>query len=93
MSKQIKYVNGDMYEYELYPIVDQYDTVLNSKPDPFFFEDDGANSRTPVIPKNLAISLLETMKGKYGVGLAANQVEHSSTCIRNGCRQVMVRFL
>jgi peptide deformylase len=73
MSKQIKYVNGNLYEYELYSIADRFDPSLLTKPDPFYFEDSNEHSRTPVIARNLAVSLLETMKENYGVGLAANQ--------------------
>lgn len=74
MSKQIKYVNGELYEYELYPLVDRFDPVLTTKPAPFYFEDTAEHSRTPIIARTLAVSLIETMKEKYGVGLAANQV-------------------
>lgn len=70
-EKVLKYIDGQLYEYELYDLVDQYDTVLTQKLDPFYFE--GPN-KTPVIARNLAVSLLETMKKYNGIGLSANQV-------------------
>ena len=69
-KKQLKFVKGEMYEYEIYPLVDKFDTTLTQKTDPFVFE---GETRTPIIAKYLAVSLLETMKANYGIGLAANQ--------------------
>jgi peptide deformylase len=73
-NKKIKFVGGDMYEYELYPLVDKFNSVLLTKCEPFYFEDTTEHQRTPVLARYLAVSLLETMKENYGVGLAANQV-------------------
>lgn len=70
MSRQIKFHKGDMYEYELYKLVDGYDNVLKTKPTPFDFNQPNARS----IATFHAISLLETMSKNHGVGLAANQV-------------------
>jgi peptide deformylase len=69
-KKQLKFVKGEMYEFEIYPLVDKFDPILTTRPDPFIFE---GEQRTPIIAKYLAVSLLETMKEKYGIGLAANQ--------------------
>jgi peptide deformylase len=69
-NKQLKFIKGTMYEFEIYPLVDKFDPSLTQKTDPFVFE---GIDRTPIIAKYLAVSLLETMRSKYGVGLAANQ--------------------
>lgn len=67
-NKKIKYVDGRTYEYELYPLVDEFDPVLK-EPTEFF------NFDNPVVePKYLALSLLETMKSRHGIGLAAPQI-------------------
>lgn len=70
MTKQIKFHKGEMYEFELYSLVDGYDKVLRAKPAPFDFSQYGAEK----IARFEAISLLETMSKNHGVGLAANQV-------------------
>lgn len=70
MTRQIKFIKGEMYEYETYPLVDQYDKVLKAKPEAFDFSQPDARQRA----KFEAISLLETMSKHHGVGLAANQV-------------------
>lgn len=72
-KSQLKYVKGKLYDYEIYKFVDQHDPILSIKPEPYVFGE---------IPDNraryLAVSLLETMKENYGVGLAANQCGISS---------------
>lgn len=70
MSKQIKFINGNMFEYEIYKLVDEYDPFLKTKPKPFDFNAPGATT----IAKYHTISMLETMMKKRGVGLASNQV-------------------
>ena len=67
-AKLLKYINGVTYEYELYKLVDQYDPILKQTLEPFDF-----SKLTVTFARYLAISLLETMKENYGVGLAANQ--------------------
>lgn len=67
-TKKIKFVNNEMYEYELYKLIDFYSDVLNTQTDLFDF------SNPPVNPKYLAVSLIETMVKHRGIGLAANQV-------------------
>lgn len=74
MAKKIKFVEGEMYEYDLYPLTDKYDDILRQKLEPFYFEDSADHPRTPILARNLAVSLIETMRENYGVGLAANQV-------------------
>ena len=72
-DKQIKYINGVSYDYEIFPLLDQYDESLRQRPQPFYFKDDDKNSRTPIQSRYLAVSLIETMRHNYGLGLAANQ--------------------
>jgi len=67
-EKKIKFVDGHMYSYELYDLVDKYSPILKQKLEPFDF------TNPPVDPKYLAISLIETMVKYRGVGLSANQV-------------------
>jgi peptide deformylase len=74
MTKKVKFVKGEMYEYEVYPLVDEYSPVLKTKCDPFRFESDEMGAKSAIDPKYFAISMIETMRTKGGVGLAANQV-------------------
>lgn len=67
-DRRIKIVNGVTYEYELYSLVDNTDSILRTGMLDFDF------SAKPVDPKYLSISLIETMLHRYGVGLAAVQV-------------------
>ena len=67
-DKKIKLIDGQMYEYEIYDFVDAYDNILSQKIELFDF------SNPPKPPRYLAVSLIETMAKKRGVGLAANQV-------------------
>jgi peptide deformylase len=67
-EKKIKFVNGEMYEYEIYNFVDYYSDILSNKIEPFDF------NNPPIAPRYLAVSLIETMVKHRGIGLAANQV-------------------
>ena len=71
MTRKIKYLSGQMYEYELYKLVDSYDPMLKRKLDPFVFDGSDKNREQA---RFLAVSLIETMSAKNGIGLAANQV-------------------
>jgi peptide deformylase len=68
MSKQLKIVKGQVYDYELYNLVDNQDPILLTKLSPYIFDTNPKDHA-----KYVAISLLETMKHNNGVGLAANQ--------------------
>lgn len=68
MSKKISFIEGEMVEWEILPLVDQYDPIL----------------RTPTIPVDFnavegsrvaytAMSLMKTCEHHQGLGLAANQ--------------------
>jgi peptide deformylase len=69
MSRKISFVDGEMVEWEILKLVDQYDPIL----------------RTPTIPVNFdvatgqniayaSMSLMKTCEYHNGLGLAANQV-------------------
>lgn len=66
-KKKIKFVDGQMYEYEVYDLVDKYSSELKQKLQPFDF------TNPPVNARYLAVSLVETMVARNGVGLSANQ--------------------
>jgi peptide deformylase len=67
-NTRVKFVGSNSYEYEIYPLVDEYDPVLKQQAEFFNFD-------KPVVnPVYLAFSMLETMKKKFGIGLAAPQV-------------------
>ena len=64
----LKYSAGQMVEYTLYELVNKHEKILWEKVEPFDF------SRPPEDPKKIAVSLLQTMVDRGGVGLSANQV-------------------
>lgn len=68
MSKKIKFVNGNMYEYEDKQLVDKYDPILKQNLPLFDF------ANPPADPKFIAMSLIQVMLKNGGIGLAANQV-------------------
>lgn len=70
MSHRIKFVGNEMYEYEVYQILDIYDSRLRTKCNPYSF----SNHSAIIEARFHSISLLETMSKYHGVGLAANQV-------------------
>lgn len=67
-AKKLKYVDGNMFEYEIYDLVDKYNSILYKPTEEFNF------SNPQVRPDYLAVSLVETMSKYGGVGLSANQV-------------------
>lgn len=63
-----KMSDGTEVQYEVYPLVDRFDEVLNSGAGSNFnFEN------PPVDPKSLAVGMIRTMMKHGGVGLAAPQ--------------------
>src|ERR1039458_4907005 len=66
--KKIKFINSEMYEYEVYKVVDIYASILKVPCEPFNF------SAPQIDPKLLTNSLVETMVTNYGIGLASNQI-------------------
>ncbi len=65
--QKIKFVDGQMYSYEIHNVIDPYSPSLREVTPVFDFDN------PPVDPKYLAISLIETMVKLGGVGLAAPQ--------------------
>lgn len=69
MTKKVKFVNGNMMEYEILPLVSQYDKILREPTKPVDFE---------TMPGNeiayMAMSLMESCNFHHGLGLSANQV-------------------
>jgi peptide deformylase len=66
MSKKIKFVNGQMIEYEIYKLVDCYDPILYKPTQEVDFD-------AHDVPY-MCISLAETLSDMGGLGLSANQV-------------------
>lgn len=69
MSRKIKFIDGEMFEYEIYKLVDQYDPILRQPTKPVDFEKMDAGEIA-----YYALSLAETCKHYDGLGLSANQV-------------------
>lgn len=67
MTKQITFVDGQMIEWEILPLVDSYDPQLRAKTVEVDFE------KTPGIP-SMAYSLMKSVEHYNGLGLSANQV-------------------
>ena len=69
MSRKIKFVSGEMLEYEILNLVDSYDPILRKPTTPIDFD----------VMKGgdiafYAMSLMETLNELNGLGLSANQV-------------------
>lgn len=68
-NKHLKFIDGDMIEYEVLPLVNCYDPALRQIMPPLDFE---------VVPgtkvSHALLSLMESLNHYNGVGLAANQV-------------------
>ena len=67
MTKKMKFIGSEIFEYEVFKIRDIYDPILKQVSPIFDF------SSPPIDPKFLANSLMETMVHHYGIGLAAPQ--------------------
>jgi len=70
MSKIVKYVNGNLIEYEVLKLVDFYDDILRKPTSPYDFNAPNAIKDA----ETLAYSLAETMQKHGGLGISANQV-------------------
>ena len=67
-QQKIKFIDGNMYQYEVYDLVDKYDAILNTPTEPFNFQSPQINAGY------FAMSLAETMIAYDGMGISANQV-------------------
>lgn len=71
-AKKIKYVDGNMFQYEIYDLVDKYDPILYKPTQEYIFT---KNYFKPEEDAGyIAMSLFETMQSLGGLGLSANQV-------------------
>lgn len=68
MSKKIKYIDGNLVEFELLKLVDKYDPILYTPTQPIDF------ANPPMDLGYLTLSLIETMTHHNGMGISANQV-------------------
>jgi peptide deformylase len=68
MSKMIKYIDGNLIEYEILKFVDEYDPILRQPTKRVEF--DNPNVR----PSYIAFSLAETLSTTDGIALSANQI-------------------
>lgn len=68
MGKKIKFIQGQMIEYEIYKLVDFYDPVLRHPTQEVDFQ----NPQFQIL--YTAMSLMETLGELNGLGLSANQV-------------------
>lgn len=69
MSKQIKFIDNQMIEYEILKLVDFYDPILRKPTQPIDF-----NTMSGGEIAYMAVSLMETLNKLEGLGLSANQV-------------------
>jgi peptide deformylase len=69
MARNLKYVNGNLIEYEVLKLVDFYDPILRQPTIPWDFK-----NRKGSEAEYIAYSLVETMTAYGGLGLSANQV-------------------
>lgn len=69
MSKKLKFLNGQMFEYEILKLVDLYDPILRKPTEWVDYEKIGYGQ-----VNYMALSLMETLNHMEGLGLSANQV-------------------
>lgn len=74
MSKMVKFVEGQMYTYEIYKLVDPYSNMLHQPTQEWNFDNPPVVDGSTLFPGDFACSLVETMTKLGGLGLAANQV-------------------
>jgi peptide deformylase len=88
--KKLKYVEGNMFQYEIYDLVDKYDPILYKPTEEYKFNKDYFNPEQDA--GYIALSLSETMQSLGGLGLSANQVglSHRVCAINMGDRVVIM---
>ena len=70
--KKLKYVDGNMFQYEIYDLVDKYNPILYKPTEEYKFSKNYFNQEEDA--GYIAMSLFETMQSLGGLGLSANQV-------------------
>lgn len=89
--KKLKYVDGNMFQYEIYDLVDKYDPILYKPTNEFIFTRNVFNQEEDA--GYIALSLSETMQSLGGLGLSANQVGLSHrVCAINMGDRVLIMF-
>jgi peptide deformylase len=89
MGKMVKYYKGDLVEFEVFKLVDFYDTVLRQPTVPVKFDTLEEQKRASY----LAFSLAETLNAMKGLGLSANQVGlRDRVCAINMGEQIWTMF-
>lgn len=68
-NRKIKFIDGNMVEYEVLPLVDQYDPILREPCVPLDFEKEHGKDVAYWV-----VSLIESCAAYHGLGLSANQV-------------------
>jgi len=66
-NRKLKFQNGQNFEYEIFKLVDEYDSILKTPTIPWDF------SNPPGDLRYITISMMQTMMQHNGLGLAANQ--------------------
>jgi peptide deformylase len=89
-TKKLKYIDSDMFQYEIYDLVDKYDAILYKPTEEFNFNGTYTLENSPGY---IALSLSETMQKYSGLGLSANQVglKHKVCAINMG-NQILIMF-
>lgn len=86
-TKKLKFIDGNMYEYELFDLVDKYDEMLYKPTEEFNFSNPQVNA------EKFAFSLAQTMIHYEGMGLSANQVGFPyRVCVVNMGSKAFVMF-
>jgi peptide deformylase len=70
MARMLKYLNGNLVEYEVFKLVDFYDPILRTPTEIFEFKDENSLKEASF----LGYSMSETLQKLQGLGLSANQV-------------------
>jgi peptide deformylase len=68
-NRKVRFIDGELVEYEIVPLVDQYDPILRQPTIPVEF-DKMAGGEIAFI----AMSMMESLNHHGGLGLSANQV-------------------
>jgi len=77
-NKRLKIVGSNTFEYEIFKLVDETDPILSEPAQAYDFDN-------PIIePAYLVLSLIETMRKKFGIGIAAPQVGLSTRVVALG---------
>lgn len=84
----MKYINGELVEYDILPLVDFYDPILRTPTKPFDFSSAKERDVSYII-----YTLTETLEKESGLGLSANQVGlNHRVCAINMSSEYWVMF-